>query len=331
MSHLRHAAVGSIFLTLASGCAYPRGGASAASSTSSPAAVQQCRSSVFDASAVERRAAPATLLITSGNVVGSGVALQVGAEQLVVTNYHVVAAGDSHAAVSLASKGVARATPLEVVSVSRDQDLALLRPTGSLGVQTLELSPQGPHLGDGVAVLGYPGVAGSKPTLTLEPGTITATQRTLGAIDFIQTNANINPGNSGGPLVDACGRVVGIATAKHRQTERVGLAVPAEQVRLLARQDATAPARTREGCGAMNVAAQQKLDNVGAAKLFLERTSAELLGELDDAWVENISSPKPGCIDAYVTVSSAATTQRFIVHLHDEWGDWLIDSITRVR
>ena len=81
----------------------------------------------------------------------------------------------------------------------------------------------------------------------------------------------------------------------------------------------------------MHSADQQKLDGVAAAKLFLERTSAELLGELDDAWVENISSSKPGCVDAYVTVSSAATTQRYILHLHDEWGDWLIASIKRVR
>jgi serine protease Do len=78
-------------------------------------------------------------------------------------------------------------------------------------------------VGEGVAALSYPGVAGSAFVRTFEPGTVTAVQRHLGSVDFIQTNANINPGNSGGPLVDSCGKVVGVAAARHRSTERLGL------------------------------------------------------------------------------------------------------------
>lgn len=410
MRYFRHALAGSLFVVLSAGCARPRVAAPEAS-----VAPDACQAGSFDAVNVERRAAPATLLIATSGGLGSGFAIQAGQDQLVVTNYHVVASGRGHTAVSVGSNGVSREIPLSVVSVSREQDLALLRPAASLQVQTLELSSNGPHLGDGVAVLGYPAVAGSKPTLTLEPGTVTATQRTLGSIDFIQTNANINPGSSGGPLVDACGKVVGIATAKHLHTERVGLAVPAEQLRLLtakalqprlqpekaaeqqlagfltevrfrrsdkasrflgrpmledtkkeleqtrerARKTLTQAVEDMKRRGVdvekmpsdalskklaekltpeekrvvdfMHAAEQQKLDGLGAANLFLSQTSAELLGELDDAWVETVSSPKPGCMDAYVTVSSAAATHRFIVHLHDEWGDWLIASIKRVR
>lgn len=42
--------------------------------------------------------------------------------------------------------------------------------------------------------------------------TIQSVQRAGGVLDYIPHTARISPGNSGGPLVDACGRVVGINT-----------------------------------------------------------------------------------------------------------------------
>ena len=42
----------------------------------------------------------------------------------------------------------------------------------------------------------------------------------------IQFDAPINPGNSGGPVVNAASEVVGLATAKARDAEGIGLAVP---------------------------------------------------------------------------------------------------------
>ena len=54
--------------------------------------------------------------------------------------------------------------------------------------------------------------------------------------DVIQTDASINPGNSGGPLVDAAGRVVGIATANASVSAEssgsigVGFAIPSNRV-----------------------------------------------------------------------------------------------------
>jgi serine protease Do len=55
-------------------------------------------------------------------------------------------------------------------------------------------------------------------------GTDTATSSTLH--DLIQTDAAINAGNSGGPLIDASGRVVGIATAENQVGQGIGFAVP---------------------------------------------------------------------------------------------------------
>lgn len=218
---------GGLVLVLGSSCAvrpHP-----AWNLSSAPAAATACTGS-FNAAQVEKQAAPATLLIATDTGAGSGFVIQDGQEQLVVSNYHVVAAGAQHMAVQTTADGGQRRIPLEVVHVSRERDLALLRPSAKLSDSSLPLSAKAPDIGANVAVVGYPGVTGSAPAMTFEPGTITATERQLDAMSFIQTNANINPGNSGGPLVDGCGQVVGVVAARHNVTERVGLVIPARAV-----------------------------------------------------------------------------------------------------
>jgi S1-C subfamily serine protease len=43
---------------------------------------------------------------------------------------------------------------------------------------------------------------------------------------LIQTDAAINPGDSGGPLIDANGKVIGIATAQAQIAQGIGFAIP---------------------------------------------------------------------------------------------------------
>jgi len=387
----------------------------AASSAPNPAAA--CRAGAFDAAAVEQVTGPATLQIAAGQSVGSGFVIDDTEGQVVVTNFHVLATGTAPAAARLTlPDGSERMAPLEVVMVSREADLALLRPTSSIVAHPLRLKHELPGVGEGVAVVGYPGVAGSAFVRTFEPGTITAAQRHLGAVDFIQTNANINPGNSGGPLVDSCGRVVGVVTARHVSTERLGLVIPAQavdqllieyhkpqlspqksaerdlqnlltevkfnrngkaalyfgrnfiekqtsaefvQVAQSANKKATAlladlkkknlPSDKRSeqalnqelssrlnqnelnALALANAVSQNKLSPFDATSQFLAANAAELFGTVDDIWLENTSMTKEGCVEGYVTAVSSGETRRYLVHMHHELGQWLIQFIKRQR
>jgi S1-C subfamily serine protease len=218
---------GGFVVALVAGCAARQ---HAVSGVLAPSVAAACAVGPFNASLIEKQAGPATLLIATNDGVGSGFVINDGREQLVVSNYHVVASGTEHVAVQTLADGGQRRVPLDVVKVSRERDLALLRPAANLGQTSLPLSAKSPDIGASVAVIGYPGVSGSNFALTFEPGTVTATERQLNMLSFIQTNANINPGNSGGPLVDGCGQVVGVVAARHNTTERVGLVIPAQAV-----------------------------------------------------------------------------------------------------
>ncbi len=94
------------------------------------------------------------------------------------------------------------------------------------------------HVGDPLAVIGSP--FGREQEQSLSVGVVSALGREIEppAVDFatpgvIQTDAPINHGNSGGPVLDASGRVVGVAAqiavdGSSDAGSGVGFAVPAE-------------------------------------------------------------------------------------------------------
>jgi S1-C subfamily serine protease len=120
----------------------------------------------------------------------------------VVTNYHVVE-GANRFAVTLADQTDWEA---ELVGVSAEKDLAVLKVTSNAGKQVpLEIGRSDDLLvGQRVLAVGNP--FGLDHTLTT--GVVSALGRELtsptGRLirDVIQTDAAINPGNSGGPLLD---------------------------------------------------------------------------------------------------------------------------------
>ncbi|MHB8417514.1 MAG: trypsin-like peptidase domain-containing protein [Myxococcales bacterium] len=57
-----------------------------------------------------------------------------------------------------------------------------------------------------------------------------------GYFDFIQTDAPINPGSSGGPILDASGKVIGIANAVHSSGHGIAFAIPSNMARAVVPQ-----------------------------------------------------------------------------------------------
>lgn len=51
-----------------------------------------------------------------------------------------------------------------------------------------------------------------------------------GELSVVQIDGALNPGNSGGPVVDTKGQLVGVAVAIIRDSQGIGLAIPAEEV-----------------------------------------------------------------------------------------------------
>ncbi|MFM8415685.1 MAG: S1C family serine protease [Planctomycetota bacterium] len=161
--------------------------------------------------------------------VGSGVII--GADGVIVTNYHVVARAD-RITVTLAD---GREFTARLVAADAATDLAVLE----IEAQGLPAAAWGDsdelEVGEMVWAIGNP--FGLDRTLTY--GIISAKGR-LGVAgdplqEFLQTDAAINPGNSGGPLVDVNGRVVGITTAIASPDSRgIGFAIPSNTARQVA-------------------------------------------------------------------------------------------------
>jgi S1-C subfamily serine protease len=109
-----------------------------------------------------------------------------------------------------------------IVKVDAGKDLALLRTDQE--IKGLAPAPGDVKPGQQVVVVGAP--LGLDDSVTT--GVISAYRPDDSDGPTIQFDAPINPGNSGGPVVNTSKQVVGIATAKARDAEGIGLAIPIE-------------------------------------------------------------------------------------------------------
>lgn len=172
---------------------------------------------------------------------GTGTGFVLNNEGYIATNNHVIAG---------AVQNISRQKPIFVLPVGQREilargfskpnvefvwsspslDLAILKVNpkylGSLGLKPLSFSGSIPDQEEVVKAIGFPGIADTLNVRTTDvaaESTITTGEvgrliedgfsaRGSGARRLIQHSAFIHSGNSGGPLIDTCGRVVGINT-----------------------------------------------------------------------------------------------------------------------
>lgn len=167
-----------------------------------------------------------------GPMIGSGVIID--ADGLILTNDHVVRAGD-RVFVTLDS---GRRHEARIVSSDERSDLAVIR------IESKGLSPakmgdlSDVKVGQFALALGNPFGTSRDGQASLSYGIVSALGRTLRELEdkdrkyygnLIQTTADINPGNSGGPLFNIRGQLIGINTALETRPDsgdNLGYAIP---------------------------------------------------------------------------------------------------------
>lgn len=150
--------------------------------------------------------------------IGSGVAV---ARDKIVTNAHVVemARGDDSAQIVIVPSDGAQSYRASVVASLSGKDLALLQlKSGSLVPASIFAGV----IADGADVfaIGYPASVDIaleqseadvlRPQQPVKTRGTVSSGRTSKTVESLLHTAPIAPGNSGGPIVDACGRVLGI-------------------------------------------------------------------------------------------------------------------------
>ncbi len=166
---------------------------------------------------------------------GSGSGFVITADGIVVTNFHVVAAGGPYQVQykpTLNAKTV-NLPNAELILIDPTHDLAFLKVDfRRYHFLPLPLARAKDVLpGEDTVVIGNPGAGSRILDHTITKGIVSNRDRVFdGNVHFIQTDAAVNPGNSGGPMFNMRGQVVGVVTRKATVMERVGLAVHIDYV-----------------------------------------------------------------------------------------------------
>ncbi len=183
-----------------------------------------------------------------GSGFGSGFLVVRGAgdqkHTYVITNRHVAEMGD----IAIRTEQGKRLPQADVIYEDPFADLAVIgfskEPGGAGG---LSIADRPAKDGDPVVVLGFPGL-GNTPAYQMTRGNVSNERLRVDGLRLLQHTAPTDPGSSGGPLLNAEGRVVGVASGKARDREAVSVAVPrADLIDALDRAADTERRRDEEG------------------------------------------------------------------------------------
>lgn len=190
---------------------------------------------------------------------GSGVAVAPG---LIVTNAHVVAPlrESPNIAISIVPSSGEERYPGRLLASDSRADLALVRMEDGF-VEPLPIFTGRPPDTGRVAAIGYPGSVDMAENLSAServrpiPAVRAFGQLSGGRsrrdVDTLLHTAAMARGNSGGPLVDECGRIIGInsfgAPAEQNDAE-FGFAISAREIIPFLQRAEVRPEITTEGC-----------------------------------------------------------------------------------
>ncbi|WP_439625363.1 S1C family serine protease [Gemmata sp.] len=183
---------------------------------------------------------------------GSGSGFVVAADKdrvLVVTNHHVAVKVPAGArpkppvvtVVFGSGTRAERECPATVVAADEDRDLAVLRVAAvkDAPLPIAFANPPKPFETMSVYSFGFPlgqalSVGKGFPAVTVGKASVSSLREgDDGELAVVQIDGNLNPGNSGGPVVDAKGRLVGVAVARAKEGQGIGFLVPAAEVERL--------------------------------------------------------------------------------------------------
>jgi putative serine protease PepD len=187
-------------------------------------ALERQAGTVFNPEAISAAVLPSVFRVKAGPVIGTAFAVgkpAAGGGTNLLTNFHVVEQVWESGQRRVFLERTDQRFPATIVRVDEEHDVAHLKAEARFtGLVAARASAKS---GQQIVVVGAP--LGLEDSVTT--GVVSA-QRNVPDLagPAIQFDAPINPGNSGGPVVNGAKQVVGIATAKHRDAEGIGLAVP---------------------------------------------------------------------------------------------------------
>ena len=240
---------------------------------------------------------------------GSGSGFIVDSAGYILTNEHVVSGGGRLTVIL--DDGTRKSASVMVSDATLD--IALLKIDTPHQLPALSFATKARE-GEQVIALGYPFSDELGGEMTTTVGIVSAF-RTLGGVDYVQTDAAVNFGNSGGPLLNLRGEVVGMNTWVIRKDLAEGL-------NLAIRYDLLAAE-----LGAMILTAEAAPTATpkpeASSKIVFGPVSESIPHDPDDGFLE--------IYDSYTWLADAVVEARFLNPYSPQEGEWDFGILFRYR